>query len=254
MIRDVVFFRFLRFKKKYVEVMIRDLAIIKDGVPLLAKNLSNSQKGIFSKENDLIMLSGFFSALNSFSDQFEDLGSIKELKLSKNNLKLLFLNDNSVQNLVYLASFDKSSNSIDVQSFLKRVSKSFIHRFGVDQIKKWAGRRERFETFEEIVEKFFEEEDCRVNDTKSYNKTEQLLNPKDKFEGNFREYYNFIPTLKISKKIDPSKYLTGDKPLDVFNQINGEKSIDQIAHELKMNQERVHAICKSLIKFGFISF
>jgi len=68
------------------------------------------------------------------------------------------------------------------------------------------------------------------------------------------DYYNFIPSLKISKKINPKNYLTGDSSLKVFNQINGEQSIDQIAHELKMEQDRVYAICKNLIKFGFISF
>lgn len=233
--------------------MIRDLVIIKDGVPLLAKNLSNSQKGIFAKENDLIMLSGFFSALNSFSDQFEDLGSIKELKLSKNNLKLSFLNDRSVHNLVYLATFDDDSNTVDVRSFLKSVSKSFVNRFGIDQIKKWAGRREMFETFEEVVDNFLEEEDCEGYETITYNNAEQLLNSKKPIIHNVPNYYHYVPRFKISTKINPEHYLTGESSYKVFNKIDGMKSISQIANELKMNEQRVYAISKNLIKFGFIS-
>ncbi len=234
--------------------MIRDLVIIKDGVPLLAKNLSNSQKGLFSKENDLIMLSGFFSALNSFSDQFEDLGSIKELKLSKNNLKLSFLNDRSVQNLVYLATFDKDSNSVDVRSFLKSVSKSFINRYGINEIKKWAGRREMFETFEEVVDTFLEEEDYEGNGTSTYNEPEQLLKSHDILSENVPKYYHYIPRFKVSTKINPEHYLTGESSYKVFNKIDGIKSISQIANELQMKEERVYAISKNLIKFGFISF
>ena len=72
--------------------MIRDIVIIKDGIPLLSKNFSNSEQ-LFSKTDDLIMISGFFSALNSFSDQFDDLGSISELKLSNNDFCVLYMFD-----------------------------------------------------------------------------------------------------------------------------------------------------------------
>lgn len=234
--------------------MIRDLVIIKDGVPLLAKNLSNSQKGIFAKDNDLIMLSGFFSALNSFSDQFEALGSIKELKLSRNNLKLSFLNDREIQNLVYLATFDSSSNSVDVRSFLKNVSKSFVNRFGIDQITKWAGRREMFETFEDSLDNFLEEEeDIEGNEPNFYNKTEQHQNSQIKLDKNVPEYHNYVPRFKISTKINPEHYLTGESSYKVFNRIDGMKSISQIAEELQMDEERVYAISKNLIKYGFIS-
>jgi len=49
--------------------MIHDFLIIKDGLPLLFKNFSIT-KNIFSEADSLILVSGFFSALNSFSDSF----------------------------------------------------------------------------------------------------------------------------------------------------------------------------------------
>ncbi|MCK4380528.1 MAG: hypothetical protein KAW51_05260, partial [Candidatus Lokiarchaeota archaeon] len=85
--------------------MICDIIIIKDGLPLFSKNFANSNiKNLLSQEDNLIMISGFFSALNSFSDSFESMGTISELKLSKNNLKLSFLKDSNVPDLIYLAT------------------------------------------------------------------------------------------------------------------------------------------------------
>ncbi len=255
--------------------MIRDVVIIKDGIPLLSKNYYTSQKNIFSKTDTLVMVSGFFSALNSFSDQFEDLGSISELQLTKSNFKLSFVKDPSIPNLLYLATFDKNSKGINVQRYLRKISHTFLKKYNINEITNWAGRVDAFKSFEQIINNYVEDEKEenelhfnekvvnlfddikeKFNDYNSITEVKLESNSKHKeIKSNKNpDYYNVIPTLKISKKIDPSKYLTGDKPLDVFNQINGEKSIDQIAHELKMNQERVHAICKSLIKFGFISF
>lgn len=255
--------------------MIRDVVIIKDGIPLLSKNYFNSQKNIFSKTDTLVMVSGFFSALNSFSDQFEDLGSISELQLSKSNYKLSFVKDPSIPNLLYLATFDNTSKGINVQRYLRKISQTFLKKYNISEINKWAGRVDAFKSFEHYINNYVEDEkhenesqfnkkivdlfdDLKeeINDNSSM--TEINTEPNYKIEktkwNNIPDYYNFIPILKISKSIDPKKYLTGDKPMDVFNQINGEKSIEQIAHELKLNQERVYAICKSLIKFGFISF
>ena len=53
--------------------MIHDFLIIKDGLPLLSRNFTNSIN-VFSQSDTLILVSGFFTALNSFSDSFEDLG------------------------------------------------------------------------------------------------------------------------------------------------------------------------------------
>lgn len=255
--------------------MIRDVVIIKDGIPLLSKNYYNSQKNIFSKTDTLVMVSGFFSALNSFSDQFEDLGSISELQLTKSNFKLSFVKDPSIPNLLYLATFDKDSKGINVQRYLRKISHTFLKKYNINEITNWAGRVDAFKSFEHIINNYVEDEKNenelhfnkkvvdlfddvkeKLNDYSSITEINLESNSKIKEtkSNNIPDYYNFIPTLKISKKIDLTRYLTGEKPMVIFNQINGVKSIEQIAHELKLNQQRVYAICKSLIKFGFISF
>ena len=113
--------------------MIHDFLIIKDGLPLLSRNFTNSIN-VFSQSDTLILVSGFFTALNSFSDSFEDLGTISELKLSNNDLKLSFLKDNSIPNLIYLATFDESSKSVNVKRVLRKISRTFLQKYNISEI------------------------------------------------------------------------------------------------------------------------
>ena len=103
-------------------------------------------------------MSGFFSALNSFSDQFDNLGTISELKLSNNNCRLSFLKDPYVPNLVYLATFDENSKGVNVQRVLRKLSHNFLRQYNVQQILNWRGRKNTFIEFEETITEFIEEE------------------------------------------------------------------------------------------------
>ncbi len=245
--------------------MICDVIIIKDGLPLFSMNFSNSNiKNLLSREDNLIMISGFFSALNSFSDSFEDLGTISELKLSNNNLKLSFLKDSEIPDLIYLATYSNNSELTNVQGFLKAISKIFLQEFNVNQITNWNGKLDYFKSFEYAVNQFFEEEKKR-NKFEEDNKLFKFLNsfvqedskssqPKDQKDSNERspEYYDYIPNFTTSKKINPKYYLTGDCSCKVYEQINGRNSITQIANNLNLDHRQVYNVCKNLIKMGFI--
>ncbi|MFW9824155.1 MAG: hypothetical protein ACFFE4_14520 [Candidatus Thorarchaeota archaeon] len=248
--------------------MICDVLIIKDGLPLLSKSFSNSSnnKNLFSEIDDLLMVSGFFSALNSFSDSFEDLGTISELKLSNNKLKLSFLKDTNISDLIYLATYDHNTELINVQKILKKISNRFVKEFEIDQILKWNGRLNSFKEFENIVEQFVEEEtsqkkkeyDDQISDwIKSFeSEKEETISPKTDldFDDGTPEYYNYIPVFTTSKKINPKHYLTGDISCIVYENIDGVKTINQITEEINVEQNKVYNICKNLIKMGFISF
>ncbi len=252
--------------------MIEEVVIIKDGIPLLSKNFSNSEQ-LFSKTDDLIMISGFFSALNSFSDQFDNLGSICELRLSNNESKLSFLRDQSIPNLVYLATFDEKSKGVNVQRYLRKISNTFLKKYNIDQITKWRGRANTFKSFEEIIEQFVDDEKKesevkfkekvvklfnnvkeKIDDDKVISKSENSpdLIIEEVKEEKVPEFYNFVPIFKVSKNINPKYYLTGKISQKVYNHIDGKKSIIQIAKELDANPENVYKICKNLIKLGFI--
>ncbi|MFX1379195.1 MAG: hypothetical protein ACFFA4_08870 [Promethearchaeota archaeon] len=247
--------------------MICDVLIIKDGLPLLSKSFSSSTniKNIFSEVDNLIMVSGFFSALNSFSDSFEDLGTISELKLENNNLKLSFLKDQNVPDLIYLATYDKNSTNLDVQRFLKKLSDSFLKQFNMDQILKWNGRLNSFKSFDTAIERLIEEED-ETNKVKYNNQIVDWIRsfesePNERLKQtseteiieSFPEFYNYIPIFTTTKKINPKYYLTGERSCDVYNEIDGKKSINQISNRLNIQQNQVYNVCKNLIKLGFIS-
>ena len=253
--------------------MIRDIVIIKDGIPLLSKNFSNSEK-LFSKTDDLIMISGFFSALNSFSDQFDDLGSICELKLTNSESKLSFLRDQSIPNLVYLASFDEKSKGVNVQRYLRKISNTFLRKYNIDQITKWSGRTTTFKSFEEIIKQFVDDEK-KESEVKFKEKVVKLFNSvKEKIEDDkiiseskispdlkieevkeekVPKFYSFVPAFRFRKSINPKYYITGSLSQKVYNYINGKKAIVQIAKELDATPENVYNICKNLVKLGFIS-
>ncbi len=255
--------------------MIRDVLIIKDGLPLFSKNFSKS-KNFISNQNNLILISGFLTALSSFSEEFEDLGSIKELKLSNSSLRLAFLKNKKLPNLIFLASYDESTNSINAQRFLRRMSYTFLKNYDINQISNWDGDTEAFINFTNIVKRQVE----RISEEKDIDFKEKildlferiqkkidnvtLLNEKDKKDfKDFKESHeiqNFnsmnqklIPLLKISDNINPDFYLTGEKSKNVLKKIDGKKSIKYIAQELNIPRDNVHNICKNLIKLGFIS-
>ncbi|MFX1393236.1 MAG: hypothetical protein ACFFAH_06620 [Promethearchaeota archaeon] len=255
--------------------MINDIIIIKDGIPLLSRNFSNSGQ-LFLKPDNLIMVSGFFSALNSFSDQFDDLGSISELKFdSKNNkLKLSFLKDKSIPNMIYLASFDEKSKGVNVQRYLRKISNTFLKKYNIEQITKWSGRADTFKSFEEIIKQYVDDEkketevkfkekvvnlfnivkekideDITIPEVKN---SPDLINEKNT-EKKVPEFYNFIPIFKVLKKINPKYYLTGEISQKIYNYIDGKRPIIKIAEELNITPENVHNVCKNLVKLGFIS-
>jgi len=254
--------------------MINDVVIIKDGIPLLSRNFSDNHS-MFSRQDNLIMISGFFSALNSFSDQFDDLGSISELKLSNNDFKLSFFKDKSIPNLIYLASYDEKSNSVNVQRYLRKISQTFLKKYSIAKIVNWRGRADIFESFEETVEKFVEEEKqesepkfkdrvLKLFDIMKSKLEENIDNsefkvPKDlkvrdfKKKIKIKENITLIPCFITSEKVNPKHYLTGEISYKVFNQIDSKKSINQIAVELNTTSETVHNICKVLVKMGFIT-
>ncbi|TFF88305.1 MAG: hypothetical protein EU548_09040 [Promethearchaeota archaeon] len=253
--------------------MIRDIVIIKDGLPLLSKhfaehdNPSKSNKA-FSEGDSLIMVSGFFTALNSFSDSFEDLGTISELKLSNNELKLSFLKDSSIPNLIYLATYDDKSKSVNVLRALRKIAQTFMRKYDINKILNWNGRRDYFESFGDILTFFVEEErkeregqfkervidlfkevEDKINEESNF----KILKQNNREEINLPDYCRKVPRFSCTKKINPKYYLTGDTSINVFHRINGKRSIAQITQELEMQHEQVYNICKNLVKLGFIN-
>jgi hypothetical protein len=242
--------------------LIKDIVIIKDGMPLLSANYSPNGHTPFSKSDNLVMLSGFFSAINSFSDQFEELGNVSELKLSSNdNLRLSFLRDRSLPNLVYIATFDEKSKGVNVQRALRKISRTFLQKYNINQILKWQGRRTTFEAFKEVIsahvkEEIEESEEEFEEKVKGlFDDIEKKLAPVEDDTKGLKEtpkYQDHVPVSLVKGKINPSHYLTGKKPCKIFEHVDGSRTILAISKELNLNPQEVHDTCKNLVKLGFI--
>jgi hypothetical protein len=214
------------------------------------------------------MVSGFFSALNSFSDSFEDLGTISELKLSNNELKLSFLKDPSIPNLIYIATYDDQSKPVNILRILRKIARIFIQKFSIENIINWSGNVKDFKSFECDLAAF-QEEELHESDSgfkervvalfkcveEKINEESDLLTLKSKLEPppNLPNYCSQVPRFTTMKKINPKYYLTGETSHKVFYQIDGKKSIRQITESLNLKHEQVYNVCKNLVKFGFVN-
>jgi len=67
------------------------------------------------------------------------------------------------------------------------------------------------------------------------------------------KFYNMIPELKVLTNINPNFYITGNLSKIIMKKVNGKKSIEYIAEELKLPQIKVYNLCKNLVKLGFIT-
>jgi hypothetical protein len=211
------------------------------------------------------MVSGFFSALNSFSDSFDSLGTISELKLSNNNLKLSFLKDSTISDLIFLATFDGDSDLMSVQRFLHNILDLFLKKYEHDQISNWNGKLDSFKAFECVIEQEIKEREIvkqKKHNIEAFDwltsfETDDSVKLKEEVEyiEEMPEYYEYIPISTKNVAIGQMKnYLTGDTSYKVYNKIDGNKNINQITKELSLEQIKVYNICKNLVKMGFISF
>jgi len=248
--------------------MIKDIFIIKDGVPLLTEQCPKVN-GILSKNDNALMISGFFSALDSLSDQFQDFGNISELKLS-NDMKLSFMRDPKIDNLIYIASTDIKSDEKSVKKILKKISSSFSNKYNANMLEKWSGKRADFKEFKEELEKIYsyddnleesnnnqdmeEKLDVQKNHEENVNedKNEQVI--EEKIASKKNPFSSAKPILRIKSNSNPERFLTGEKAKKIFKEINGNNNIANIAQKLQYDEIEVFNICKNFTKMGLISF
>lgn len=216
--------------------MIKDIFIIKDGIPVLSEH-KQDQENTFSNNDDLVMMSGFLSALDSFSHQFKNLGSISQLKLS-NDLKLSFMRDSNIENLIYIASSDTKTNDYTVQKALNKVSNTFSNSCNAQTFENWRGKSSYFDQVKQELSKIVnEEEDHRSSSLPKSN-----------------QFSNIRPISKVDSKVNLGNFLTGKKAINIFKEVNGYQSITDIAQKLNYDEKEVFNICKNFIKMSLIAF
>ncbi|NPE07708.1 MAG: hypothetical protein GNW80_05460 [Asgard group archaeon] len=100
--------------------MIQNLIIIKDGSTLLSDNYGSCH----SLHGNPILLSGFFDALISFSEEFEQ-GSLDQLKFKNTNVNFL-----KSDGLLYIIVSDLDDSFTTISTKLRRIARLFFREYG----------------------------------------------------------------------------------------------------------------------------
>ena len=100
--------------------MIQNLIIIKDGSTLLSENFGSCH----SLHGNPILLSGFFEALISFSEEFEQ-GSLDQLKFKNTNMNFL-----KSDGLLYIIVSDLEDSFTTISTKLKKIARLFFGEYG----------------------------------------------------------------------------------------------------------------------------
>ncbi len=100
--------------------MIQNLIIIKDGATLLSENFGSCH----SLQGNPILLSGFFDALISFSEEFEQ-GSLDQLKFKNTNVNFL-----KSDGLLYIIVSDIEDSFASISTKLRRIARLFFGEYG----------------------------------------------------------------------------------------------------------------------------
>jgi hypothetical protein len=185
--------------------------------------------------------------------------------MDNSNLKLSFLRDTEIPELIFLATFDNDSDMKSVQRFLGKISELFLEEYDTNQIQNWNGKLDHFKAFEKVIEQEINKNEIvkqKEHDVKAFDwltsfETDESEKLKEEIEcmEEMPEYYEYIPNSTKNVAIVTMKnYLTGDTSFKVYDNIDGKKNINQISVILSLEQVKVYNICKNLIKMGFISF
>ena len=100
--------------------MIQNLIIIKDGSTLLSENFGSCHK----LHRNPILLSGFFDALVSFSEEFEQ-GSLDQLKFKNSNVNFL-----KSDGLLYIIVSDLDDSFSNISTKLRKIARLFFGEYG----------------------------------------------------------------------------------------------------------------------------
>ncbi len=220
--------------------MLNDLFILKNGLPIFTRNeclYDNSR----ASEDQITMISGFLSAINSFANNVDNLGNMKEMKME--DVSFLFFKPPNDNNLLFVgASKGKDIQASIVEAMLKKISSAFIRRFPFITENKWDGETEIFKEFEEILENIMHHKDS--------------LDPEN-LGANISKFDSALVPYKRIKKIYERGIYDLFSSLDskkVFQGIDGEKNLETIAEETDIPLIRVFSLCKSFIKMGLVLF
>ena len=115
-------------------------------------------KNISTEQNEqLTMISGFFSAISSFAQTVGNFGQISELKMTT-DIKFSFFKPRQCEDLLFIGSTDNGNNQFMIENLLKRISSEFIRQFPILQNGNWCGETDIFKKFDACLDDIVDSE------------------------------------------------------------------------------------------------
>lgn len=160
--------------------MLNDLFILRNGLPIYVRSIKideNSCKISTTLNNEQItIISGFFSAINSFAARMGIWGDIEELKMNSDTKFSFYKHYND--NILFVSSSNKHTDPHTTEMILKKIAEEFFHRFPDIEERKWEGNIDIFNDFDFIVKNVIKETEyilksLNTNDIKK--KDEELI-------------------------------------------------------------------------------
>ncbi|MHA1819661.1 MAG: hypothetical protein ACTSU2_01315 [Promethearchaeota archaeon] len=145
------------FNKKIRQDLIEDIYeifILKNGLPIYNFSLDNRNNQNKLEQQKLTMISGFFSAINTFAENIENFGKIKELKMSR-NIKFSFYKPENTILIIISSSYQVLHEYIE--EILKGISDRFIQKYSEVLKRKWDGKVDVFGQFDNDIREFLNE-------------------------------------------------------------------------------------------------
>ena len=140
--------------------MIKDLYILKSGLPIFSKEIDPETNGskLLTNENipmdhddRITMISGFFSAINSFIKTVVNYGEISELKMT-GDIKFSFFKPKNAVDLLFVGSSDCAIKQSMMKILLNKISSEFIRKYPVIKGKEWCGETNIFDFDDDLSE------------------------------------------------------------------------------------------------------
>ena len=240
------------------------------------------------------MISGFFSAINSFATTIGNFGEMKELKMT-NDIKFSFFQPIN-RDILFVASTSNCIDQIMIEQTLKRISHDFIQNYPeVVKGNKWSGKTDHFSSFNSIINSILIDAESRrlivqsnrnirkkeitsvvigrsqnksissrimaenIRDTNRKHQIDRQIVFKQMKASNYLPYskevfYKLVPMKKVDNDESIYDIFSGEDSKKVFKKINGKISLESISNLTGIRNDRVFSLCKSFIKMGLISF
>ena len=211
---------------------VKSVYVLKNGLPVFTKefgNLSTARSG----DNEMLV-SGFLTALSSFLKDMQEYGEMRSLVTSTNTRFTFYQADS----LLFVACTDGSLSEPSVERFLRRTCMTFMHSFGKHALSSNTINTKEYAGFGSVLEREVLSKELRcTGERKTISSTKEIP----------------VPTMLIPAERVRDEFGFSDAIHDsIIQYIDGNTDVSGIARLSNVNEERVHATLRYLVKQGVV--